>query len=140
MSDSSGAPPPLACASYTHARRHPLVLGKIGGWAPPFQLSIAQLLVLGSGLGVLAWTWELWARGPRLVNLVVLGGLPALAAWAVRHARIEGRDALRTLAGVVSWASAPRGGALGGRPARLGRVSVLRPVRVFVRRQAPGPS
>lgn len=119
----------VVCASYTHARRHPLVLGRIGGWAPPFQLSLAQLAVLACSLGLLASTWDLWARGPRLVNLVVLGGLPALGAWAVRHARMEGRDALRTLA---AWAVAPRAGQVAGRPVRLGCRHDLAPAPVFV--------
>ena len=36
----------IQCATYTHARRHPMVLGSIGGWSPPFQLTMTQLGVL----------------------------------------------------------------------------------------------
>lgn len=52
----------IACASYTHARRHPMVLGHIAGWAPPFQLTITQVLVALTTFMLLTWSWQVWAR------------------------------------------------------------------------------
>jgi hypothetical protein len=33
----------IICATYTHARRHPMVLGNIGGWTPPWQLKLVDV-------------------------------------------------------------------------------------------------
>ncbi len=110
----------LACRSYTHARRHPWVIGKIGGWALPTPLSPTQLLVLVSSFLVLLWTRALWAHLPGVINLVVQAGLPMVLSWMVRHVRMEGRSPLRMLAGAVVYASAPKEGVHNGRPYREG--------------------
>lgn len=114
--------PALACASYTHARRHPLVLGRIGGWAPPFQLSITQLVVLLGGFAALVRTWSAWASLlPDTIATMVSLGAPSAAAWALRRVRIEGRSLPRGLLGYVLAWSAPANGVVAGRPFRPGR-------------------
>jgi hypothetical protein len=109
----------VSCASYTHARRHPMVLGRIGGWAPPFQLSVTQIAVLLGAFGLLHWTWPLWAThvGANMAALLAVG-VPSVAAWAVRRVRVEGRSLPRAALGWLALWSAPAGGQIGGRPPR----------------------
>ena len=108
----------VACRSYTHARRYPWVIGRIGGWQLPTQLTLAQVAAMGAALGVLVATRALWAHLPRAANLAVEVTLPGLAAWSVRHVRMEGRSPLRAMAGMVSFLATPRLGRLHGRPYR----------------------
>ena len=108
----------VVCRSYTHARRHPAVIGKIGGWTLPSPVSPAQLGVLIGSFVLLVQTRRLWAQLPAVMNLVVLAGVPLGLAWAVRHLRMEGRSPVRMAAGVVCLLSAPPGGARQGRPLR----------------------
>ena len=124
--------PGISCASYTHARRHPMVLGKIGGWSPPIQLSIAQIVVLVAGYVVTVWGWDLWAHGPGPVNLAVAAAGPWLPAWALRAVRVEGRDVLRAGVGVLAYASSPRRGVYRGRPCPAERSRRVR-ASLFVR-------
>lgn len=112
----------VECASYTHARRHPLVLGRIGGWAPPFQLSLTQLVVLLGGFAAMVWTWSAWAPlVPDTAATMASLGAPSLAAWALRRVRIEGRSLPRGLLGYLLAFSAPADGVVAGRPLRTGR-------------------
>lgn len=112
----------LACASYTHARRHPMVLGRIAGWTPPFQLTISQIAVLIISFLGLMWSWGLWARWlpGGLATMVVLA-VPSSAAWAARRARVEGRSLPRAAVGFAQILSGPRQGVVGGRPFRATR-------------------
>lgn len=112
----------VRCASYTHARRHPMVLGRIAGWAPPFQLTITQVLVVLVSFVGLTWTWGLWAPHlPTTLSFLVAAGVPVAAAWTVRHVRVEGRSIARTALGYATLLSAPRTGRVGGRPCRRSR-------------------
>lgn len=113
-----GEPLQLACRSYTHARRYPWVIGRIGGWQLPTQLTPAQLATLGTSLFVLVQTRGLWAHLPRLANLSVELALPGAGAWAVRHLRMEGRAPLRAFAGLASYLVAPRTGVVQGHAMR----------------------
>jgi hypothetical protein len=122
----------LACRSYTHARRHPWVIGKIGGWALPTPLSPTQLLVLVSSFLVLLWTRAAWAHLPGVVNLAIQAGLPMTLAWTVRHVRMEGRPPLRMIAGAVVYAASPKGGVLYGRPYREAGPKRMAGARIFV--------
>ena len=106
------ADPDVTCRSYTHARRYPWVIGKIGGWQLPTQLTLAQLAAIASTLLLLAGTRPLWAHLPRMGNLLVEIAVPTGAAWGARHLRVEGRTPLRALAGLLSYL------------ARCGRASV----------------
>ncbi|WP_052441083.1 hypothetical protein [Streptacidiphilus anmyonensis] len=101
--------------SYTRARRHPWVLGKLGEirlWLGPYTR--AQLVVAGVGLLVLGKTIPLWWP--------VFGPLPVfglgVAVWAARCARIGGRVPEAAVWGWVLLLVQPRGGRIGGRPAR----------------------
>lgn len=114
----------ILCATYTHARRHPMVLGNIGGWTPPFQLTLVQIGVLLASYFVEVRTWHLWgAHLPRALAVVIAAGLPCVLAWAVRRTRLEGRSLPRVALGVLKYLSAPRGGVIGGRPVRHARPS-----------------
>ena len=110
----------IKCSTFTHARRHPKVLGKVGGWTLPVQLSVAQLVVLFVGYVVLAITQPLWGLFGGL-NTFLLVGLPMAAAWGVRRARVEGRDVLRWLVGHASFLATPKCGVRRGRPIRQPR-------------------
>jgi hypothetical protein len=108
----------VSCRSYTHARRYPWVIGKIGGWQLPTQLTPVQLAALGATLLLLVHTRSLWAHLPRMLDLLVELALPVGSTWAVRHLRMEGRAPLRALCGLAVFVATPRAGRLRGRPYR----------------------
>lgn len=125
----------LRCASYTHARRHPMVLGRIAGWTPPFQLSVTQLAVLVVSFLALVRLWWLWS--PLLPHPVAVlaaspAGMPAGLAWAVRRLRVEGRSLARTGLGWLSLWSTPSTGRVAGRPNRDGRAWFPGASRVYI--------
>jgi hypothetical protein len=123
----------IACATYTHARRHPMVIGQIGGWTPPFTLSIAQVTVLLVTVLIEAQTWRWWgAYLPPTVAVVVALGLPCLLTWLVRRGRVEGRNVTRAAAGWLAFLCRPRDGRVGGRANRPARPPLAAPTRVFV--------
>jgi hypothetical protein len=127
----------VACATYTHARRHPMVLGKIGDWTPPFQLTMAQVGVLLGMFLVETQTWRFW--GPKLnptVAIALFVGVPSLLAWGVRKARVEGRSLIRAVAGWFAYMARPRQGRAAGRSCRPPRLSVWATYCVYV---ADGP-
>ncbi|HET7486501.1 MAG TPA: TcpE family conjugal transfer membrane protein [Acidimicrobiales bacterium] len=108
----------IACRSYTHARRHPNVIGVIGGWVLPWPITPTQLgVLLGSAMVLLA-TRSAWAVLPGGLGLFVMAGGPLGLAWAVRHLRIEGRSPMRMANGALSYLARPRRGTLRGRPYR----------------------
>lgn len=125
----------LRCASYTHARRHPMVLGRIAGWTPPFQLSVTQLAVLVVSFLALVRLWWLWS--PLLPHPVAVlaaspAGVPAGLAWAVRRLRVEGRSLARTGLGWLSLWSTPSTGRVAGGPNRDGRAWFPGASRVYI--------
>jgi hypothetical protein len=123
----------ILCATYTHARRHPMVLGHIGGWTPPFQLSVTQIAVLLAMLWLEMQTWRWWgAHLPRLVGVVVAVALPCLLAWVVRRARVEGRSLPRAALGWLMLLSMGPVARVAGRPYARSRTSVLSEAEVFV--------
>ena len=68
---------PIVCASYTHARRHPMVLGSIGGWSPPFQVTMTQLGVLLASALVINKSWHLWGPlFPPIVSVLLALAVP----------------------------------------------------------------
>lgn len=114
----------VQCASYTHARRHPMVLGRIAGWSPPFQLTITQVIVVLATFVLLTWSWQLWAPLlPSTLSFMVAVGGPIAAAWAVRHVRVEGRSLARAALGYATLLSTPHAGQVGGRPHRAPRTT-----------------
>lgn len=135
-----GEPPEgLLCRSYTHARTHPMVVGKIGKYTLPFQLSPAQVLALLGSFFVLLWTRRIWAHLPGLMNLLVQVAVPVAIAWALRHLRMEGRSPLRMGYGVLAYAFSPKGGVVGGRAYREPGTQILRGNRIFVAAGPPMP-
>lgn len=126
----------ILCATYTHARRHPMVLGQIGGWTPPFQLTLTQVAVLLLGFWVEYATWDLWGgRLPRAMGVAVFIGVPATLAWLTRHARAEGRSLPRAGVGWLMLLCRSRSGRVGGRTYRSARPGSPGRTPVFV---APG--
>jgi len=116
----------IGCASYTHARRHPMVLGSIGGWSPPFQITMTQLGVLLAAVLVINKTWHLWGPlFPPILSALVALAVPVGAAWAARRVKIEGRSPARAAAGWLSLVCAPSSGTVAGRPARAPRATNL---------------
>lgn len=112
----------ILCASYTHARRHPMVLGRIAGWAPPFQLSVTQLAVLVCSFLALMWSRPAWTIVvPSGLSGVVLLGGPVGVSWAIRRVRVEGRSLPRAALGWLSLWSQPSAGTVGGRAVREAR-------------------
>lgn len=109
----------IVCAVYTHARRHPMVLGQIGGWTPPFQLTLPQLGVVILTVVVEAQTWRFWGPWiPGGLGLVVALVLPCALAWFVRWAHFEGRTLMRTALGWLMFLYTPREGTVRGRAYR----------------------
>ena len=88
----------IICATYTHARRHPMVLGNIGGWTPPFQLTLVQVGVLIGAYVIEMQTWRWWgAKLPMTLAAIIAIGVPCLLAWVVRRTRMSmGRRASST--------------------------------------------
>jgi hypothetical protein len=107
--------------SYTRARRHPWVLGKIGDFALPLgPYTPAQLAIAAAGTFLLIKTFSLWSPlGP--VPVVALG----FAVWAARATSIGGRSPLWAAYGWVQFALQPHGGRIGGRTVRAPKVSRL---------------
>lgn len=127
----------IVCATYTHARRHPMVLGHIGGWTPPVQLSIPQIVVLLAVAWAETATWRWWgAHLPVTAAVGVAIGLPILAAWLARRVRVEGRSLARATIGWATWLSHTGNGRVGGRPCRRGRAVALDRCEVYM---APAP-
>ena len=120
----------IECRSYTHARKHPQVIGRIGGWSLPTPITPAQLGVLVGTFVVLAETRLLWGKATGGADLLVLALLPMATAWTIRHLQPEGRSPIRTLLGVVAVLRAPVGGTARGRaqPRATGRRTPGRPV------------
>lgn len=122
----------ITLQSYTHARTHPWVVGKIGGHALPVQLSPTQVAVLVGSFVVLLKTRMLWAHLGGIPNLMIQVAVPCALTWCLRHLRMEGRSPGRMLLALASYASEPTGGRSLGRPYRKPRVSRLSGTRVFV--------
>lgn len=108
----------VICRTYTHARRHPKVVGIIGGWRSPWPSTNAQMGVLLGTAIVLVKTRPLWGLVvPAPLQFLIVVGLPIAGWWAVRFARVEGREPARAALGALNYATRPRGGSVDGRPA-----------------------
>jgi hypothetical protein len=114
----------IGCATYTHARRHPMVLGNIGGWTPPFQLSLTQIAVIVVVFVLEIQTRHLWVGWvPRIPGVLMTLALPCVLAWVVRRTRVEGRSLPRLAVGALRYLWAPTRGQVGGRAYRPARPS-----------------
>jgi hypothetical protein len=96
-----------------------MVLGSIGGWSPPFQVTMTQLGVLLASVLVINKSWYLWGPlFPPIVSVLIALAVPSLAAWAARRVKVEGRSPGRAALGWLSLMCAPQDGTVGGHPAR----------------------
>lgn len=104
--------------SYTSARRYPGVLANIAGVPLLWPMSPTQVGVFAAAFVVLIATRGAWTHLGQ-ANAVVLVGVPAAAAWAVRHLRPEGRSPAAAARGALVAAGARRAGRV--RPQRQAR-------------------
>lgn len=126
--DRGDVPDRIRCASYTHARRHPLVIGKLaigrGRQAHlPTPITPAQLAVIVATVIVLLVTQPVWAHLGGFGNLAVMGLVPLGLSWTVRHFRMQGRSPMRMALGGLSYLGRSRTGKAHGRrpPSPSGR-------------------
>lgn len=106
----------LVCRVYTHARRHPVVIGNIQGLRIP-PVTPAQLLLGVGSLALLLLTQPLWAHFGSVLNSLMLFGVPLGLAFAARAIRIEGRAPWRAgLGWLILTFSSRRGTRLGSAP------------------------
>lgn len=127
--DAADADNELIGRCYTKARRAPLVHGVIrdvnGGRGIRLPGGPYTLTQLGSLVGtfvVLILTRAIWG-GHGLLDVVVLLGLPFVAAFLLRHLHIDGRNPLAALVSVCVMLTGPRWGRLHGRPFRPARAT-----------------
>lgn len=111
----------IPCRVYTHARRHPVVIGNIQGLRIP-PVTPAQLLVGVGSLVLLTLTAPIWAVFGGVINSVVMLGIPLGLAFAARALRVEGRAPWRAGLGWFMLAVAPRRGVRLGKPEKVSRV------------------
>lgn len=108
------------CRVYTHARRHPVVIGNIQGLRIP-PVTPAQLFVGIGSLLTLLMTQSVWGRMGGLINSMVLIGVPLGLAFAARALRIEGRAPWRAGLGWLTLLFRNRRGTRLGRTVRPDR-------------------
>ncbi|HMG41392.1 MAG TPA: hypothetical protein VK611_08680 [Acidimicrobiales bacterium] len=99
----------LECRVYTHARRHPIIIGNIQGLRIP-PVTPAQLLVGVGALVVLVATQPLWAHFGSVINGLAMITIPLGLAFAARALRVEGRAPWRYALGWFNMVAAPKGG------------------------------
>jgi hypothetical protein len=110
-----------------------MVLGRIAGWSPPFQLTITQLATVITSFLVLVWTWPLWAPPlPDPAATIVVTGAPIAAGWVARRLRVEGRSLPRAALGRLTLWCFPSAGTVAGRPHRDHRAVFLPAVKMFI--------
>ncbi|MFZ3491641.1 hypothetical protein ACODT5_00110 [Streptomyces sp. 5.8] len=105
--------------SYTRARRHPLVIGKLpgAGRLPGGPYTVTQIVTMAGTFLFLVLTRQLWAYFG-IGNAFIMIAAPWGLAWILRYARLDGRDPARAVRSLMIYASAPSGGRLGGKPQR----------------------
>lgn len=124
----------IECHSFTHARRHPKVLGVLMGYVLRWPLTGAQIGMLLGGAIVLVWTQKVWGVvvPPGLRFLVVIG-LPIGGAVLLRYWLPEGRSPAKTALGYANFLLRPRHGSVDGRSLHAMRPVRLESGRIFVR-------
>ncbi len=105
---------------YTTGRRHPQVIGRIGGtgwglggrgWTPPWGVaSVTQYVVGLSVFMVLLVTRMVWAHLGLVGNTLAIVVLPFAAAFLTRRARIDQRSLAATLVALLGDQPASRDG------------------------------
>ena len=108
----------IDCRVYTHARRHPIVIGNIQGLRIP-PVTPAQLLVGVGSLLVLVATQAVWAHFGGAINGLLMIAVPLGLAFAARALRVEGRAPWRAGLGWFMLVATPRRGRRLGKPERV---------------------
>ncbi|MGW1043178.1 hypothetical protein [Streptomyces sp. NPDC002547] len=113
--------------SYTRARKHPLVIGKLpgAGRLPGGPYTITQIVTMVVVFAALTLTQSLWAHFG-VGNVVIMIAFPWGLAWVLRYARIDGRDPARALRSLLVYTSTPADGRLAGRPQHTPRPRLVR--------------
>ncbi|MGV2917375.1 hypothetical protein [Streptomyces alfalfae] len=108
--------------SYTRARKHPLVIGKLpgAGRLPGGPYTITQVMTMVVTFGLLVMTRDLWAHFGAM-NFVLMVLVPWGLAWVLRYARLDGRDPARAVRSLLIYSSTPAHGRLAGKPQRVVR-------------------
>ncbi|MEU0214106.1 hypothetical protein ABZ281_02920 [Streptomyces sp. NPDC006265] len=108
--------------SYTRARKHPLVIGKLpgAGRLPGGPYTITQVMTMVISFGLLVMTRELWAHFGAM-NFILMALIPWGLAWVLRYARLDGRDPARAVRSLFIYSSTPAQGRLAGKPQRVAR-------------------
>jgi hypothetical protein len=107
----------IPCRVYTHARRHPIVIGNIQGLKIP-PVTPAQLVVGVGSLLFLVASQPVWAHFGGALNGLLMIAVPLGLAFAARALRVEGRAPWRAGLGWFMLAFAPRRGKRLGKPER----------------------
>jgi hypothetical protein len=113
--------------SYTRARKHPLVIGKLpgAGRLPGGPYTITQIVTMVVVFAALTLTQSLWAHFG-VGNVLIMIAFPWGLAWVLRYARIDGRDPARALRSLLVYTSTPADGRLAGRPQHTPRPRLVR--------------
>ncbi|MPY57199.1 hypothetical protein [Streptomyces spongiae] len=113
--------------SYTRARKHPLVIGKLpgAGRLPGGPYTITQIVTMVVVFAALTLTQSLWAHFG-VGNVVIMIAFPWGLARVLRYARIDGRDPARALRSLLVYTSTPADGRLAGRPQHTPRPRLVR--------------
>ncbi|MEV6583545.1 hypothetical protein AB0M92_35985 [Streptomyces sp. NPDC051582] len=108
--------------SYTRARKHPLVIGKLpgAGRLPGGPYTITQVMTMVISFGLLVMTKDLWAHFGAM-NFILMALIPWGLAWVLRYARLDGRDPARAVRSLLIYSSTPAQGRLAGKPQRVAR-------------------
>ncbi|MFE2470274.1 hypothetical protein [Streptomyces mirabilis] len=109
---------------YTHARRHPLVIGRFPGggrlWGGPY--TVPQAIVMAGSFVALIVFRPLWAHFGLLGNVVIAFAVPYALGFVVRKVNVDGRNPLAVAGSMLGLMGAPSTGRMGGRPLKsLGR-------------------
>jgi hypothetical protein len=109
--------------SYTHALRHPVIVGRVAGWSLPWAMSATQLAAVAVTAVALLMTRPVWAHFGGMGDLALFTAVVVGVGWGVRTWRIEGRSPIRFAASFLSVAISPRSrvGVRNGVPAVLPR-------------------
>jgi hypothetical protein len=107
----------ISCRVYTHARRHPIVIGNIQGLKIP-PVTPAQLVVGVGSLLFLVASQPIWAHFGGAINGLLMISVPLGLAFAARALRVEGRAPWRAGLGWFMLVAAPKRGKRLGKPER----------------------